>query len=97
MFKINKDSFFSGLIPGLILPWIGFYIYYLLFFNYMSLEGFASHLRSIDMLVSVVSLGAILNLAMFFIFYQFKLDRSAKGVIGATFVYAFIVIIYKSL
>lgn len=97
MLKINKDSFIFGLVPGLILPWVGFYIYYLLFFSYMSLSGFANHLRSIDMLVSVVSLGAILNLAMFFIFYQFKLDRSAKGVIGATFIYAFIVIIYKSL
>jgi hypothetical protein len=97
MLKINKDSFFTGLIPGLILPWIGFYIYYLLFFSYMSLDGFARHLRSIDMLTSVVSLGAILNLAIFFIFYQLKLDRSAKGVIGATFIYAFMVVIYKSL
>ena len=95
MFK--KDAFLTGLIPGLVLPFVGFYLYYLLFFNYMGLHSFINHVVRINKAISVLSLGAILNLLMFFIFYQLQLDKSARGVIAATFIYAFVVVYYKVL
>lgn len=95
MFK--KDAFLTGLIPGLILPFVGFYLYYLLFFNYMDIHSFIDHVVRINKAIAVLSLGAILNLALFFIFYQMQLDKSARGVIAATFIYAFVVVYFKVL
>jgi hypothetical protein len=46
-------------------------------------------------MVSVLSLGVILNLVLFFYFYKVETDKSAQGVIGASFVYAFIVVYVK--
>lgn len=90
-----KDHFLAGLLPGLILPLIGFYLYALIFFNYMSFPTFLNHVIKANLAVSVLSLGVILNLGLFFLFYQLKHDRAAKGVIGATFVYAFLVLYFK--
>ena len=94
MMKI-KDHFLAGFVPGLLLPLIGVYIYYLLFFSFMGFNGFHNHLVRNDLLLPVISLGVILNLALFFLFYQFEKDHSARGVIGATFIYAFIVLYFK--
>ena len=94
MKKVN-DRFLTGFIPGLIMPLMGVYIYFLLFFSYMGLTGFINHIFKNNLIVSVISLGTILNLAVFFLFYQFEKDHSAKGVIGATFIYAFIVLFFK--
>ncbi len=95
MFK--KDAFLTGLIPGLILPFVGFYLYYLIFFRYMNFHSFVDHVTRINKAISVLSLGAVLNLLMFFVFYQLQLDKSARGVIAATFIYAFVVVYYKVL
>ena len=92
-----KDHFLSGFIPSLLLPLIGSYIYYLVFFEYMGVQQFYSHITSNNLFISVLSIGVILNLGLFFLFYQFEKDRSAQGVIGATFLYAFIVLYFKIL
>ncbi len=92
-----KDHFLLGFIPGLILPLIGFYLYFLLMFSYMGWGNFLSHVIKTNLAVSVLSLGVILNLGLFMLFYTRGMDRSAQGVIGSTFVYAFIVVYFKVL
>jgi hypothetical protein len=92
---MKKDAFMTGFVPGLILPWIGFYLYYLMFFSYMSFAGFFKHVEKANLMISVLSLGVILNLVLFFYFYKVETDKSARGVIGASFVYAFIVVYVK--
>jgi hypothetical protein len=94
---MKKDHFLTGFIPGLLLPLPGIYIYYLLFFPYMGFRSFLNHISKSDLLISVISIGVILNLGLFFLFYRMEIDRSAKGVIGATFIYAFIVLYFKVL
>jgi hypothetical protein len=86
-----------GFVPGLLLPLLGFYIYYLLFFAYMTLDGFIDHVVKANLAVSVLSLGVILNLGLFFLYYMKEVDKAARGVIGATFIYAFIVLYFKVL
>lgn len=93
----SKDKFLSGFIPGLLLPLIGFYLYYLLFFGYMAFNAFLNHVTSSGHAISVLSLGVILNLALFFAFYQMEMDRAAKGVIGSTFIFAFLALYFKVL
>ena len=94
---MKTDHFLTGFISGLIGPMIGFYIYYLLFFNYMGFVSFYHHVTETGKLISVLSVGVILNLALFFVFYQTEKDRSLRGVVGATFVYAFVVLYFKML
>lgn len=93
---INKDSFLVGFIPGLIAPFLGSIIFYFLFFNYMQLDNFIKHIISSGTWISVLSLGAILNLGLFIFFYRRQSDRSARGVLGATFIYAFVVVYFKA-
>jgi hypothetical protein len=92
-----KDKFIYGFVPGLITPLIGSYIYYLLFFNLMGIRAFAHHITSNNLLIPVISIGVIFNLGLFFLYYQFEKDMAAKGVIGATFLYAFVVLYFKIL
>ncbi len=94
---MKTDHFLVGFIGGLITPLIGFYVYYLFFFSYMGFTSFYNHISTSGKLISVMSLGVILNLVLFFIFYQTEKDRSLKGVVGATFVYAFVVLYFKIL
>ncbi len=92
---ISKDSFLIGFIPSLIAPFLGSLIFYFIFFNYMELNYFIKHIVTTDKWVSVLSLGVIMNLGLFFFFYRKKLDRSTRGVIAATFLYAFVVVYFK--
>ena len=92
---MKTDHFLVGFLGGLITPLIGFYFYYQLFFAYMGFYQFYRHISSSDKLISVLSLGVILNLVLFFIFYQTEKDKSLRGVVGATFIYAFVVLYFK--
>lgn len=94
---MKKDSLITGLLSGIIAPLFGFYLYFLLFFGYMGFNGFVKHVIKNNLAISVLSLGVILNLVIFFAFYKFELDRSAKGVIFATFLYSFVVVYFKVL
>lgn len=97
MKALIKDHFLSGFIPGLLLPLLGFYLYYLGFFGYMELGAFVKHVIAVNLAVSVLSIGVILNLGLFFLYYYLEMDSAAKGVIGATFLYAFFVVYFKVL
>ena len=45
--------------------------------------------------LKILSLSVFPNLGLFFIFYKQKKDMAARGVILATFMYAFLVMIAK--
>lgn len=92
---IRKDHFLSGFIPGVLSPLLGFYLYYLFFFRYMSFGNFISHLLRSQLFISVLSIGVILNLLVFFLFYRIEADRSVRGVVAATFLYAFLVVYFR--
>ncbi len=94
---IRKDHFLTGFISGLLAPFIGFYIYYLISFRYMSLQMYVSRLTEFGLEAGVISLSLIANLIVFFYFIKIKADVSARGVIGATFAYGIVVICLKYL
>ncbi|MEO7874104.1 MAG: hypothetical protein ABIT08_16080 [Bacteroidia bacterium] len=61
----------------------------------MELNYFIKHIVTTDKWVSVLSLGVIINLGLFFLFYRKQWDRSARGVLAATFIYAFVVVYFR--
>jgi len=88
------NTLLTGLIPALVLPaltLVGFWIL-------KSDRGFVDFLRQfqeMNMLSKVVSLTAIPNLLLFFIFIWTNRNFSARGVIFATILLAFLMLILK--
>jgi ATP/ADP translocase len=93
---LRINHFLYGFITGLILPFTGVLIFYLIFFNYMDPQFFLSHIIRSGNWVSVLSLGVIMNLGAFFLFLKNNAELSSRGVLGATFIFAFIAIYYKA-
>ena len=92
---IRKDHFLTGFISGLLAPFLGFYIYYLISFHYMGFWSYISRLTELGLEGGVISLSLIANLIVFFYFIRAKADRSARGVIGVTFLYGLLIVILK--
>ena len=88
------DTLLTGLILGLILPTltlVGFWIV-------KSDRGFVDFLvyfHEMKMLSKMVSLTAIPNLLLFFLFIWTKRNFSARGVVFATLLLAFVMLILK--
>ena len=90
---VRKDVII-GFIIGLLANIVGIIIYILLF----SKEGFEGAIQSainFSFIGKLVSLGAILNLIVFFILIRMNEDHKARGVLLATLMAAIIVIINK--
>ena len=88
----NTERF--GFIAGLIIPIfviLGFYFYR----NSESISTFIDSLMSVGIISKLVSLCVVPNLLLFFLFMWKNNLRPARGVIGATFIYALIVLSLK--
>ena len=88
------DTLLSGLVPALVLPVLTLLVFWLVKSDQGFLE-FLSRFQQMKMLSKVVSLAAIPNLLLFFVFIWTKRNFSARGVIFATFLLAFIMVILK--
>ncbi|OUS03515.1 hypothetical protein A9Q86_00970 [Flavobacteriales bacterium 33_180_T64] len=90
----NKDIII-GIIVGLIASSIGLLLV-LLFFGKGNSVSHSLHVAiNNNVFAKLVSMGALLNLAAFFLFIKTKKDAKAKGVLIATVVVAIITIIVK--
>ncbi len=90
---IRKDvviGFFLGLAANII--GIGIYIF---FFSKEGFEGTIRSAMSFNFIGKLVSLGAILNLVVFFVLIKMNEDHKARGVMLATLLAAIIVIVNK--
>ncbi len=90
---IRKDVLIGFLI-GVLANLVGIAIYIFFF----SREGFMDTLKSaynFNFIGKLVSLGAILNLIIFFIFIRMNQDHKARGVLLATLMAAIAVIVNK--
>jgi hypothetical protein len=88
------DSVVLGLIAGLVLPVITLFVIWLVRFEGGLGEFFASF-RQMSMLSKVISLSAIPNLLLFFLFIWTDRTFSARGVIFATLVVAMVMLLIK--
>lgn len=90
-----KDNFFTGLICGLAAPVAAFSVYTKIKLPQEAILNVLQHIQQIGILSTIISLSVFVNLLVFFLFIWSKADRSAKGVLAATFLYAFLVAILK--
>ncbi len=93
---LKSDKVWYGLILGCLAPFLGFYLYYQMqFSDHVSLPAFLRFIRSPGLLSKVVSLSVLINLPLFFYFIRVHRDFSAKGILGATLVYAALIAYLK--
>jgi len=90
-----KDNLVTGLVSGMIAPLAAFCVYAKIKFPEEELGNIFYHVKGLGILSAMISLSVFINLLVFFLFIWAKADRSAKGVLAATFIYAFIVVILK--
>ncbi|MBL4708129.1 MAG: hypothetical protein JKY48_06785 [Flavobacteriales bacterium] len=93
--KKKVDKIWVGIVTGIVLPMIVMGIYYLSTYAHLTAPDFLKKMVFQSILIKLLSLCAIVNLGAFFSFFQTKNDRAARGVIFATLVFAFYVMISK--
>jgi hypothetical protein len=93
--KFNYDNVWFGAVLGFFAPLITLFGYYLFQFHGMRLASFIHYLESGEIFIPLISLCNFANLGLFYLFYHYHKDKSARGVIGATFLYAFFVMLVK--
>lgn len=84
----------SGLVPALVLPVLTILVFWLVKSD-RGLVDFLEQFQQMRMLSKVVSLAAIPNLLLFFLFIWTNRNFAARGVIFATLLLAFLMLILK--
>lgn len=88
------NSLGHGLIPGILLPAGSLLIIWAVRFDGGFFE-FLGKFQQLGLLSKVLSLSTIPNLLLFFLFLWFNRSFSARGVIFATLVLAFVMLVLK--
>lgn len=96
--KRNKpDTVGVGLLAGLLLPVLIFFMVYLIKETTVSFTEYIKGMWKMQALIKLVSLCVFANVAVFWIFLKKKYEKAARGVLGATILYAFIVLISRAI
>ena len=98
--KINSsliDRISTGLILGLVLPVLIYFIVFLVTSGDMGLKDYFNKIISRDVVTHFISLCVFPNVFLFLLFNRFDKLRSAKGVLGITFIWALVVFLIKLL
>lgn len=91
----SGNKLITGFIIGIICPPIAFYIFCkLAFYDINVLDQLRSYIAR-NVLSHVISLSVIVNLPLFFGFLGTDKELTARGILGATILYAFVVIALK--
>ena len=90
---MNNQNFI-GFFVGLIAPFVAFSVF-VLFVLELDLFQTISELSKSDKLPHIISLSLLINLVIFFMKIKTKREKAARGILGATIFYAFIVLYLK--
>ncbi|MBN1986864.1 MAG: hypothetical protein JW761_11205 [Prolixibacteraceae bacterium] len=95
--KQNRlDKTGIGFLAGFLVPVIIFFGVWLFGGYTISFTDYIENLWHLHALVKLGSLCVFANLLVFMGFIRLKFDRSARGVLGATLIYALIVLISRA-
>ncbi len=91
--KNRLDNMGIGILTGLALPVIVFFVVYFVSESGISFSNYIGNLMYLQALVKLGSLCVFANSAVFLLFIKMKYDKIARGILGATILYAFAVMI----
>jgi hypothetical protein len=90
--KSKLDHFFVGFIPGILVPVITLLIVFSHSFINLTVQEFFYFLKTMNIMTKLLSLCVLPNLLVFFIFIWPDYLKSARGVLAATFIVAFVIL-----
>ena len=93
--KKKNDQIRLGFIPGILLPAVFFLVMYFVSGQKVSFTGYLFGLQKLHVLIKLLTLCVLPNLALLFYFSRKKYDLAVRGVLMATFLYAFVVVVSK--
>jgi hypothetical protein len=93
--RFNYNSLYFGLILGLLAPWIIVVTFYQVKFGQIKFYEFLELAYYNQIFTTLLSLCALINLGIFYLFIWTHKDFAAKGVLGATFLYALVIFAMK--
>ena len=95
--KNNKlDNLGIGLLAGFLMPVIIFFAVYYINERGITFSNYVGNLMYLHALVKLGSLCVFANSAVFMGFIKLKYDKAARGVLAATIIYAFVVLISRA-
>ncbi len=93
----TTDRLWVGWVIGILVPLAFFLVFYQMKYSEMPFGVYLRNVWEMKIFLKIISLCVFPNLGFFFLFYRKKYDMAARGVIMATFMYAFVVLIAKLL
>ncbi len=91
------DKVITGLISGLVLPFIIGLIIYLFSSGHYTLHDYLVRIKDSNIITHAITLCVFPNVFIFLIFNRFDMLRAARGVLGITMVWAVVVFAVKFL
>lgn len=93
--RSSVDRLLTGLVIGILVPVLFFMLIYQIKYGQMDFTTYVKSIWQMKLFLKILSLCVFPNLGFFLMFYRRKYDMAARGVILATFIYAFVVVIAK--
>ena len=93
--KINTLG--TGLILGILVPVISFFVFYLIKFRHYDFDDYVTGVMLHAILTKVLSLCILPNLALFFIFIWTNKLTAARGVLTATIFLSIVMLLLKAI
>lgn len=88
--KIN--SFWKGLLIGIIFPMIMFFFYWMIFQSQLNFpRGFTRYLMGGNLLSNVIKICALGNLLLFYFGLKQKIDKFSQGIVLSVLLYVALV------
>jgi len=90
--KLNKKEVLFGLLSGFLANLLGLIISIIVLFQNIDFLKIISDSISENLITKLISLGAIVNLIVFFIYLKYDYEERARGVLLATLIIAILTI-----
>lgn len=94
--KNRFDNIGIGFLIGFVLPVLVFAFVYIAGKNDISILEYMYSLQQLNVLIKLGSLCVFVNSAVFMGFIHLKFEKTARGILGATIIYAFIILISRA-
>ena len=93
--KLNKKEILLGIFSGFLANIVGTIFFVIILFQEIKISNILrilSNSMSDNFITKLISLGAVMNLMVFFVFLKYDFEEKAQGVLFATFIIAILTI-----
>ncbi len=96
-FPEKYDKLLTGLISGIVLPFLIAFIIYIFSPGQLPLHSYLDRIANSNIITHTITLSVFPNVFIFLIFNRFDMLRASRGVLAATILWAVIVFSIKLL